>query len=265
MASIQFKKTKTGKKVYYVVQSHRGIKKWVKAGTLSEAKDLKKGLESMENSERIEKLGLASKSIRIDEFFQRYIEYAKSHTSEGTHKRYKGVANFFIAFLKLCHPKLRYLNQIKREHIESYQQERLTNIELKIAGDGDGPGNHKKKRLPLPQTVNYEVSVLRSAFIWAHDREWIPNVPTKRVKKLKISQTKRKRILNPAECNLFLETAKRVAENDSTMKVFYQAFVFLLNTGLRSGELCHLTWDDIDLDTGIIKIQAKEGLSLIHI
>lgn len=31
------------------------------------------------------------------------------------------------------------------------------------------------------------------------------------------------------------------------------------NTGLRSGELCSLTWDDIDLDSGLIQIRAKEG------
>jgi integrase/recombinase XerD len=232
---------------------------WIKAGTYADAKKLKKNLESMENSKRIAKLGLTSKSIRIDDFFQKYVEFAKSHSSEGTFKRYRGVVNFLIAFLKMYYPRLKHLHQINREHLEEYQQARLTDINLKIAADGDKPGNHKKKKLPLPQTVNYELSVLRSAFIWAQDREWISVVPTKKVKRLKVSQTKRKKILTPDECKLFLETAKRAGENDSNMKVFSQVFTFLLNTGLRSGEICHLTWDDIDLDTGIIKIQAKEG------
>ena len=35
----------------------------------------------------------------------------------------------------------------------------------------------------------------------------------------------------------------------------------MLNTGLRSSELCHLTWDDVDLTSGLIKIQEKEGWS----
>jgi len=35
----------------------------------------------------------------------------------------------------------------------------------------------------------------------------------------------------------------------------------MLNTGLRSGELCNLTWNDVNLETGLIKIQAKEDWS----
>jgi len=58
MASIQPKKGKAGKKTYYVVICHRGVHKWVKAGTLRDAKTLKKEIESLENSKRMEKLGL---------------------------------------------------------------------------------------------------------------------------------------------------------------------------------------------------------------
>lgn len=50
-----------------------------------------------------------------------------------------------------------------------------------------------------------------------------------------------------------------MAKSDKPMKIYYQTFKFLLNTGLRSGELCNLTWDDINLETGLIKIQPKEG------
>ena len=32
-----------------------------------------------------------------------------------------------------------------------------------------------------------------------------------------------------------------------------------MNTGLRSGELCNLTWADIDIQADLIKIQPKEG------
>ena len=146
MASIQHKKTQSGKRVYYVVLSHQGKKMWIKAGTYADAKKLKKNLESMENSKRIAKLGLTSKSIRIDDFFQKYVEFAKSHSSEGTFKRYRGVVNFLIAFLKMYYPRLKHLHQINREHLEEYQQARLTDINLKIAADGDKPGNHKKKK-----------------------------------------------------------------------------------------------------------------------
>jgi len=258
MPSIQFKKTRSGKKTYYVVVSYRGKHKWIKAGTQKQAKELSKKIESFKNSERLEKLGLVPKDKRIDNYFQEYSDHIKLRTSANTVKRYLGVLNTFIEFLKMFHPNLKYLSQIKSEHIESYQQKRLQSIGLKAAADGEKSGNHKNKKLPLPQTVNYEVSVLRSSFIWAYDRELIPLVPTKKVRPLRNKPIKKARILTPQECRLFLKTARRIAKEDKQFKIYSFAFKFLLNTGLRSGELCNLTWDDVDLNSGLIKIQAKK-------
>ena len=69
MASIQFKNLKKGK-VYFVVVSLAGKHKWIKAGTLKDAKILQKQIESLENSQRMEKLGLTVHTARIDDFFQ---------------------------------------------------------------------------------------------------------------------------------------------------------------------------------------------------
>jgi len=259
MASIQSKKGKMGKKTYYVVICHRGRHKWVRAGTLRDAKLLKKEIEALDNSRRIEKLGLTGRHKRIDDFFQEYADHVKLRTADNTVKRYLGVLNTFLTFLKMFHPNLKYLAQVKPEHIESYQKQRLESTELKAVADGDKPGNHKNKRLPLPQTVNFEVGIVRSVFMWAHDRELIPAVPTKKVKPLRPKPKKQAKILTPEQCRLLLKTAREAAKSDKPMSVYYKAFKLLLNTGLRSGELCNLTWDDVDLETGLIKIQPKEG------
>jgi len=87
----------------------------------------------------------------------------------------------------------------------------------------------------------------------------MPLVPTKKVKPLRNKPIKRARILKPSECKLFLKTARKMAKENKQLKIYALVFKFLLNTGLRSGELCNLTWDDIDLETGLIQIQAKEG------
>ena len=63
MASIQSNKDKAGKKTYYVVICHRGGHKWVKAGTLRDAKISKREIESLENSKQMEKLGLTDQHI----------------------------------------------------------------------------------------------------------------------------------------------------------------------------------------------------------
>ena len=64
MASIHFTKGKADKKTYYVVICHRGGHKWVKAGTLRDAKILKREIESLENSKRMDKLGLTGRHKR---------------------------------------------------------------------------------------------------------------------------------------------------------------------------------------------------------
>jgi integrase len=259
MASIQFKKTQNGARVFYVVVSIRGRHKWIKAGSQKDAKELKRKIESMENSQRLEKLGLSPLDKRIDDLFQEYADHIRLHASPNTVKRYLGVLNTFLAFLKMFHPTVKYLSQIKPDHIESYQQQRLQSIELKTAADGEKNGIHSNKRLPLPQTVNYEVGILRSSFIWAQNRELMAVVPTKKVKPLRIKPKKEARILDPKECRIFLDTAKKLARSDSQFKIYHRVFRFLLNTGLRSGELCNLMWNDVDLETGLIKIQPKEG------
>lgn len=259
MASIQFKKNMTGKKTYYVVVSFRAKHKWVKAGSLKSAKSLKKQLESLEESERLVKLGFSHNDIRIDDFFKQYAEYIKLHTSDSTAKRYLGVLNTFVVFLKMYHSGVRSMSQITTQTIESYQQKRLESIDLKTQADGVRNGVHRRKELPKPQTVNFEVGVLRSAFIWAHDREIISSVPTKKVKKLKHIEKRKARVLTPNECKSFLKTGREFSKENKRYKVYTLIFQFILNSGLRSGEICNLTWDDINLETGLMKIQPKPG------
>ncbi|PJA26590.1 MAG: hypothetical protein CO189_10055 [candidate division Zixibacteria bacterium CG_4_9_14_3_um_filter_46_8] len=262
MASIHFKISESGKRTYYVVQSFGGKRKWIKAGTLQDAKLIKKHLESLDKSQRMEKLGVSVKEIRIDSFFQKYSDHIKLHTSPSTVKRYLVIINTFITFLRMFFPHIKNLSQIEREHIESYQEKRLNSIELKRTADGLKRGTHSNKRLPLPQTVNYEFSVLRTAFIWANEHSLIPSVPTKKVKRLRIMNSHAiGRILTPDECNLFLEMAKEKAKKSEKMRTYHKAFIFLLNSGLRSGEICNLTWDDVNLTTGLIKIQSKKDWS----
>jgi integrase/recombinase XerD len=226
---------------------------------LKDAQALKKKIDGMANSEKLEKLGIAPREKRIDSFFQEFLDNARLRTSPNTTKRYRAVLNTFITFLKMFHPRMTDLAQITPEIIESYQKQRLQSIELKKAADADNPFNRKEKLLPKPQTVNYEVSVLRSVLTWAHEKELIHSVPTKRVKPLRVSSRKQARLLSSEECKHFLKTAREISKTDNGFKVFALAFKFLLNTGLRSGELSNLTWNDVDLKTGLLKIRPKEG------
>jgi integrase len=259
MASIQSKKTKSGKRTYYVVVSQDGRHKWLRAGGLHAAKAMKREVESMQDSERLERLGFGKRERRIDDFFVEYLEYVKLRGAPATVKRYRAAVNAFIAHLQLYVPQLTHVSAIATEHIEDFMRRRLESVELKVLADGNKPGNHKNKQLPKPQTVNYEVSVLRSAFLWGHNREYLSVVPTRRIKKLRVAEKKQARLLSPEECHRLVEMARKKGKEDIRFVVYADAFEFLLNTGLRSGELCNLTWDDLDLETGMIAIRPKAG------
>jgi len=213
MASIQSKITAKGRKVFYVVAAVGQKRKWIRAGTRRDAEKLKKRVESMAASDRLERLGLSEREARIDRFFQDYADYVRMHTSESTVKRYLGIINYFVVFLNMFHPRLKVVSQIKQKHIESYQRERLRSLELKLAADGDKPGGHAHKRLPTPQTVNFEITVLRTAFTWAYDHDLIARIPTKKVKPLKPRDVRVGRILTPEECHSLLETAQRMGQS----------------------------------------------------
>jgi len=259
MASIQSKKSRVGKKTYYVVVSLAGKHKWLKAGTLKDAKLLKKALEAQSDQERLSRLGISARDRKIDEFLQEYLDTIRLRAAPNTAKRYKAVFNTFIQFLSMFHSNVSSLTQITPEIIESYQRRRLESAVLKKAVEAGNPFGRKSKLLPKPQTVNYEVNVLRSALIHAHDRDLIHSVPTRKVKPLKVVSRKQARIMSLEECQRFLAAAEEIGRKQRRLNVYAMAFRFMLNTGLRSGELCNLTWNDVDLETGLIQIRPKEG------
>ncbi len=142
-----------------MVVSLQGKHKWIRAGTQQQAKVLKKDIESLHDSQKVERLGLTRGEKRIDDFFAEYVEYVGVRTSPNTVKRCRAAINAFLAFLNMFHPRMHNLSQIMQELIEEYQLRRLDSIELKTAADGDKNGNHKAKKLPKPQTF-----FLRSVF-----------------------------------------------------------------------------------------------------
>lgn len=258
MASIQSKRSKAGQRVFYVVVAENGRRKWLKAGTVAEARNLKRSIESLSVQERVSKLGLSINECKIDDFFQDYVNRVALTTSPNTVKRYKGVLNYFITFLQMFYTNTRYTSQITPQIIEAYQKQRLQSTELKITCEKDNPHCRKNKILPTPQTVNFEVTVLRTALIDAFNHGYISSIPTSRVKRLRVVSKKEARILSLDECQLFLNTASTLAKSNPRMKVCALAFRFILNTGLRAGELCNLTWDDIDLKKKALKVQPKD-------
>jgi len=87
VASIQSKRSKSGKKTFYVVVSLGTKHKWIKAGSLQDAKILKKTIEGMAESERLDKLGISPREKRIDDVFQEYRDSERGLALSGGEKQ----------------------------------------------------------------------------------------------------------------------------------------------------------------------------------
>lgn len=102
-----------------------------------------------------------------------------------------------------------------------------------------------------PDTVNRKVALLSSVLQSAvYDKILISN-PCERILKLKDENPAAAdtihRALEDWELDLFLEEAERSSW-------FFELYCLMLQTGCRCGEIAALEWEDIDYETGFIKI-----------
>jgi hypothetical protein len=96
MASIQSKTSKRGVKTYYVVAVRAGRRKWLRAGSVQNARILLRQVESLVDSDKVDKLGLSPSDARIDDFLAEYIDQVRLRTAPATLKRCRYALNAFM-------------------------------------------------------------------------------------------------------------------------------------------------------------------------
>lgn len=129
------------------------------------------------------------------------------------------------------------LKDIAPALVEAYKQKRL----------GE-PSGRTPKNLTRPATVNRELACLKTIFSKAMKNGKAGRNPAQGVKLLK-ENNERDRILSPEEyAQLLAQCSPHLKQ---IVKVAY-------HTGMRQGEILNLTWGQIDLKEGFIKLNPED-------
>jgi integrase len=152
-------------------------------------------------------------------------------------KRSYGRDKQLIANL-LPHFGAKLLKDISPALVESYKQKRLAE-----------PSGRTPAKLTAPATVNREIACLKTVFNKALGNDKAERSPFqgKKVRMLK-ENNERTRILAPDEYVRLLAHASPQVK--AIIKVAY-------HTGMRQGEILFLTWGQVDLKEGFIKLEPE--------
>lgn len=203
-----------------------------------------------------------------------YIAYLTGNRRASTNRRYiRVLKTFHECFLGPHFPEVTRLRQITPAHIEEYKlrringrilevddpqaQQREEDLRTQIGGTSPvrktnakfGWLGRKRFRPSIaPRTVNYELRVVRTFFQWAVRRNYLFVNPATEVERLRISKRVVPKFLSSEQLRRLFMVC-----NDAERHLF----MTVLLTGMRKGEVEHLTWPDINFDVGVIFIQAK--------
>lgn len=157
--------------------------------------------------------------------------YQKEHIKARTYSRYQGLISMHIV------PTLgeRYISEVGRRDIQEFLTQQKKD------------GNIRNGEKLSATSTNMMLSILNLAFEYACDMEYIEENPCVRVRRTK-AETKKIEAFTVEEQRAI--ESEIVRSDDRRL----HGILLCLYTGLRIGELLGLTWNDVDLNRGVIKI-----------
>lgn len=157
--------------------------------------------------------------------------YQKEHIKARTYSRYQGLITMHIV------PTLgdKNIDELGRREIQEFLTQQKKD------------GNIRNGEKLSATSTNMMLSILNLAFEYACDMEYIEENPCARVRRTKAETKKIEAFTVEEQRAIEMEISQ---SNDRRL----HGILLCLYTGLRIGELLGLTWNDIDLERGVIKI-----------
>lgn len=151
---------------------------------------------------------------------------------EKTYLRYKGIIDKYL------------IPNLGNKEITSFNKRELYLFINKVR---ETPSTKNISRSISNSSVNLIISLLKLIFGYAHEYELIYSDPMYRMKRLPTNNNKVRAFTKEEQIKIEKYITKYPKPEDS-------AILFSLYTGIRIGELLALTWNDINLKTGVLTI-----------
>ncbi len=215
---------KKGQVIYWEFM-HRGKRYSIRLGkiTKSEARNIVAKIKTKIISGEWEEE--KERDILMIELFNAYQKWYESHSR--ARKRSKEAHIYRIRLLKDFFGGLR-AGEVSWWTIENYKSKRLKSGVSKV-------------------TINKELKILKSVFNRAKALG-LYNGEIPKIEAFKEGGEERVRYISPEE-------AQRLV--DACPEWFKPVVIFALNTGLRAGEIFSLTWENVDFDNKVIRIESE--------
>lgn len=256
MASVYSKTLKseiTGKvkTVWYVGYYQDGKHRSKSAGpSKTVAEKLRRQIEAELQSGKFDFLN-RPETVLVSQSIADYLEHVRALRKPRTWWRYKNALEHFQRFLEEKYPSIQSVAKLAPPHFSDYQQWRR--------GTKTTANGHPRSAAKTPtfKTINVELSVIRSWLNWCRTMGHCRTNPLQGLKRLRTTDSKPRRVLSRDEYAELVAVSLQIEEEIAARRGQTQIWRFLVNTGMRIGELVHLEWSDVDLKRRVIKIQRK--------
>lgn len=225
--------------------------------------------------------GTAPKTESVVGVVSLYGEFLRTNRRPRTVTRYLRVLRTFVeCFLARRYSEVQLIRQIRPLHVEEFKRMRsegliepiadpkdsARELELRLAikgkvGTTKGQpkergkfgwlGRHGIRRRVSQRTVNYELRVLFTFFLWAIKRNLLFLNPVATIERFRLPKRALPKFMTAGDLKKFFAACD---ESDRRL------FMSILLSGMRKGEVEHLTWSDVSFELGVIFIQEKPEL-----
>ena len=274
MAAIHKRKQRNGEIVWQLTHGTGKERTRMIAGrSIEEARETLKAFER-----QLALHGQAPGNDSVDAVIDEYAQYLNTNRRRRTVIRYRRILRTFSkCFLRERFSEVTQLRQVRPLHLEEYKRLRAEGqisdepteaersreqaLRLQIgsrkAGETISPKDRAKfgwlgrrsiRTKVAQRTVNYELRVMFTFFAWAVRRNHLFLNPAANVERFRLPKRVLPKFMTTEELKKFF-----AACDDGDRRLF----MAILLSGLRKGEVEHLTWSDVSLELGVIFIQEK--------